>query len=254
MAAAGWTTAVDEFPNPNMLDHLASVELTPLGTVGPAWRDRADAIRHRRTDRLPFRAPEDWKSFEPKLRHAFDDESVALDVLGDEARPRLAEASLLTERVRRYDEFYHREMHWWTASFRHFEGVPQTALVSASEADRVGVNRQFPVGGHGHRRAAIRRDQAKVLVLSTPEDSLVGAFHTGQALSAVLLESTMAGLATCPLTHITEVEESRQIIRDLIDRTAMPQILIRVGIAPHLNEAVPPTPRRPVSEVLKIRR
>jgi hypothetical protein len=183
-----------------------------------------------------------------------DDELVTLDVLGDEARPQLAEASRLTERVRRYDEFYHREMQWWTAPFRHFEGVPQTSLVSESERDRVGVNRQFPVGGHGHRRASISRDQAKVLVLSTPEDTRVGAFQSGQVLSAVLLECTMAGLATCPLTHITEVEESRQIIRDLIGRTAMPQILIRVGTAPHLNEAAPPTPRRPLSEVLEIRR
>jgi nitroreductase len=254
MAAAGWNTAVDAFPNPNTLDHLASVDFTPLDTVAQAWRDRADAIRRRRTDRLPFRAPENWESFEPALRRALDDELVTLDVLGDEARPQLAEASRLTERVRRYDEFYHREMQWWTASFRHFEGVPPTSLVSASERDRVGVNRHFPVGGQGDRRAAISRDQAKILLLSTPEDTRVEAFHSGQVLSAVLLECTMAGLATCPLTHITEVEESRQIIRDLIRRTAMPQILIRVGTAPHVNEVAPPTPRRPLSEVLEIRR
>lgn len=254
MAAAGWNTAVEVFPNPNNLDHLASVEFTPMDLVDQACRDRANAIRRRRTDRLPFRAPEDWGSFEPALRQAFDDELVALDVLGDETRPLLAEASRLTERVRRYDEFYHREMHWWTASFRHLEGVPQTSLVSASESDRVGVNRQFPADGHGHRRSAIGRDRAKVLVLSTPEDTRVAAFHSGQVLSAVLLECTMAGLATCPLTHITEVEESRQIIQDLIGRTAMPQILIRVGSAPHLSEAAPPTPRRPLSEVLEIRR
>jgi hypothetical protein len=156
--------------------------------------------------------------------------------------------------MRRYDEFYRREIQWWTASFRHSEGVPQTSLVSTSEGDRVGVNRQFPDGGQGHRRSAISRDQAKILVLSTPGDTPVEAFRSGQVLSAVLLECTMAGLATCPLTHITEVEESRQIIQELIGRAAMPQILIRVGTAPHLNEAVPLTPRRPVSEVLEIRR
>ncbi|OBG19876.1 NAD(P)H nitroreductase [Mycolicibacterium celeriflavum] len=254
MAAAGWNTTVEPFPDPNRLDHLAAVGLTPVGNVAHAWRDRADAIRRRRTDRLPFRAPENWESFKPALRTAWADELVTLDVLGDEARPQLAEASRFTERVRRYDEFYHREMDWWTASFRKFEGVPQSSLVSSTEGERVGVNRQFPVGGHGRRRSAIGRDKAKILVLSTPEDTRLEAFRSGQALSAVLLECTMAGLATCPLTHITEVKESRQLICDLIGRTVMPQILIRVGTAPHLNEAAPQTPRRPLREVLEIRR
>jgi hypothetical protein len=67
MAAAGWNTAVEVFPNPNKLDHLASVDFTPLDIVAQAWRDRTDAIRRRRTDRLPFRAPENWESFEPKV-------------------------------------------------------------------------------------------------------------------------------------------------------------------------------------------
>jgi hypothetical protein len=254
MAASGWNTTVEVFPNPNKLDHLATVEFMPFAVVAQASRDRADAIRRRRTDRLPLRAPENWESVEPALRRVMVDGLVTLDVLGDVARPQLAEASQLTEKVRRYDEFYHREMHWWTADFRQFEGVPQTSLVSASEGNRVDVNRQFPVGGHGHRRSAIGLDQSKILVLSTPGDTRMEAFHSGQVLSAVLLECTMAGLATCPLTHITEVEESRQIIQGLIGRTAMPQILIRVGTAPHLNEAAPPTPRRPLREVLEIRR
>jgi hypothetical protein len=42
----------------------------------------------------------------------------------------------------------------------------------------------------------------------------------------VLLEYTMAGLATCSMTHITEMRASRDIIRELIGRNAMPQALI----------------------------
>jgi hypothetical protein len=255
MAAAGWNTNVDQFPNPNKLDHLASVDFAPLDYVTQAWRDRGDAILHRRTDRLPFRAPMNWASFELVLRNSFDDEPVTLDVLNDDARPQLAEASRLTESVRRYDDFYHGELRWWTASFMLSEGIPPSALVSVSERERVGVKRQFPVSGHSDRRAGTPEDHAKILVLSTREDTRSDAFYLGQVLSTVLLECTMAKLATCPLTHITEIDASREIIRGLIGKpTVMPQVLIRVGDAPDIEEVPAPTPRRPLDEVLEIRR
>lgn len=254
MAATGWNTSVDEFPNPNKLEHLASIDFTPLDYVTQAWRDRADAMLRRRSDRLPFAAPENWEPFEAVLHGWFDSDLAAIDVLADDARPQLAEASRLTATLRRYDDYYHHELQWWTAPFRRSEGIPPSELVSRSEADRVGVGRGFPVIGDGDRRAATAQDQAKILVLSTPEDTRADAFHSGQVLSGVLLECTMAGLATCPLTHITELDASRDIIRDLIGRKAMPQILLRVGLAPDVEDVPPPTPRRPLSEVLEMHR
>src|SRR5246127_1004542 len=104
MAAAGWHTNVDSFPNPGILDHLATIAFTPAHYVTTAERDRADAILRRRTDRLPFRAPSHWESCEPVLRRTIDHGKATLDVLPDEARPQLAEASRLTESLRRYDE------------------------------------------------------------------------------------------------------------------------------------------------------
>ncbi|WP_280209289.1 hypothetical protein [Nocardia cyriacigeorgica] len=63
----------------------------------------------------------------------------------------------------------------------------------------------------------------------------------------MLLECTAAGLATCPLTHITELPSSRRIIAGLIPRPAVPQVVVRIGAAPDEPEQ-PPTPRRPVTE------
>lgn len=68
MAAVGWDTNVEQFPNPNNLDHLASTDFASVDYVTQARRDRADAILLRRTNRLPFRAPKHWASFEPVLR------------------------------------------------------------------------------------------------------------------------------------------------------------------------------------------
>jgi hypothetical protein len=70
----------------------------------------------------------------------------------------------------------------------------------------------------------------------------------------VLLECTIAGLATCTLTHMTEVEASREIVRRLTQRLAEPQLSIRVGTIPQTESPPSPTPRRPLNEVLQIRR
>jgi nitroreductase len=255
MAAVGWDTNVEQFPNPNDLDHLASIDFAPMDYVAQGRRDRAAAILRRRTNRLPFRAPKRWVPFEPVLRSSFDNDLVSLDVLTVDARPRLAEASRLTESLRRYDDRYHHELLWWTAPSRDFEGIPQSALLSESDDRRVDVNRRFPVDPLDERSSAGTYDQAKILVLSTPGDARVDALNCGEALSAILLECTMAGLATCPVTHITELEASRDIVRDLTAApAATPQVLIRVGIEPEGELTPKPTPRRAVGDVLEIHR
>nr|WP_245604938.1 nitroreductase family protein [Mycobacterium genavense] len=233
MAAARWATNVDQFPNPNNLDHLVTVDFAPVDYVAPARRARANAILRRRTNRLPFRAPKHWASFEPVLRSAFDNDLVVMDVLPDAVRPRLAEAARLTEALRRYDDLYHAELRWWTVRLAGSEGIPESALASQSDDRRVDVNRRFPIDPSNERSSAGTYDQAKILMLSTAGDARVDALNCGEALSAILLECTMAGLATCPVTHVTELEASRDMIRDLVSRpAAVPQVLIRVGIEP----------------------
>src|SRR5438270_2333692 len=113
MLAAGWHADIERFPNPNDSDHLASVEFSPVDHVTAAQRDRARAILHRRTDRLPFGEPTYWSFFEPVLRSTFEESLVALDVLSDDARPQLVRASELSEALRRDDVSYHAELEWW---------------------------------------------------------------------------------------------------------------------------------------------
>jgi hypothetical protein len=254
MAAAGWTANIDRFPDPNNLDHLASLEFSPMSLVTDDQRRRADAILHRRTDRLPFTEPTNWESLEPVLRNAVDAGPLHLDVIADELRPELARASQLTELLRRYDSYYHTELNWWTGHFEDSDGIPRSALASAAESDRVDVGRKFPVSAHNERRAGTGPDRSIVLVLSTDEDTPDDALRCGEALSAVLLECTLAGMATCTLTQLTELWSSRNLIGTLTGRAAMPQLLIRVGEAPFLGEVPPMTPRRPLDEVLTFHR
>jgi nitroreductase len=251
-AAAGWETGVDRFPNPNDLDHLATIRFHPGRLVTEAERARADAILRRRSDRLPFAQPTNWAQIEPLFRNAVGPQKATLYVLPQSVRPQLAEASRLTEALRRYDNSYQAELHWWTAPYEATEGVPYTALPSTSERERVDVARNFPIGTDQGHRPEVPSDHAVVAVLSTDGDDRREALGCGEALSAVLLEATMAGLATCPLSHITETEASRAIIRELTGGSADPQILIRIGQVPASAEQPRPTPRRPLAEVLTV--
>ena len=253
MAAAGWQSHIDRFPSPDRPNHLASIQFTQTDTVTDQDRRRASAIWARHTDRLPYSGPTDWQSFEPVAAGAVDEATVHLDALSDDSRPRLVEAAQLAESLRFYDNPYNDELFWWTAPFEASEGIPYSALVSPAEGDRVGIDRVFPVTHQSERRAEIPEDHAKVLLLSTDAKGRADALASGEALSAVLLECTMAGLATCPVTHLTELYVTRELIQSLMDRDAVPQVLIRVGVVPVTEKPPPPTPRRPLSEVLELK-
>jgi nitroreductase len=250
MEAAGWSSTVDRFPNPNNHDHLATVTFAPMDFVTDAHRRRADAILSRRTDRLPMTAPPDWDAVESLVRAGLD-EGVYLDVLAEDARPQLGDASQLAEALRLYDSTYHAELNWWTAPFEVTDGIPHSSLISAAESERVEVNRAFPMTRHGERRPAIADDRATILVLSTDADSPDDALRCGEAMSDILLECTTAGLATCTVTHVTEIPAAREVVAAQTGRAALPQLLIRVGLAPALEELPPPTPRRPLEDVLR---
>ena len=253
MAAAGWAANVERFPNPNSPVLLASIGFSPIEFVTEGHLRRADAILRRRTDRLPFAEPPNWNLVESQLHSAVASDAVRLDVIADELRPELAEASQLTESLRLYDSSYHAELSWWTGPFESREGIPHSSLVSASESDRVDVGRNFPVVRNTDRRIGFGHDHAKVLVLSTYDDDRASVLQCGESLSAVLLDATMAGLATCTLTHITELRASRDLVARLIEQTTAPQVLIRVGQIPQIDDVPPATPRRPIDEVMVIR-
>lgn len=251
MAAAGHRAHIAYYPNPNDHKHIASISFVAIDFVTSGHRRRADAILSRRTDRLPFAAPEDWEGFELMMREAVGaiGDVAAVDVIDDRGRSELAEAASLSEALRLYDSGYHAEMNWWTAPYEVSDGIPHSALVSAAESDRVDVGRSFPVTHNEERRVGVGDDRSTILVISALDDVRRDILGCGETLSAVLLEATMAGLATCTLTNLTEVAATRDIVAEITGRP-LPQVLVRVGTAPALETTPAPTPRRPLSEVL----
>lgn len=252
-AAAGWATTVDRFADPQDDDQLASITFRAAESVSEHTRALADAIARRRTDRLAFAAPDPWSELEQTLRALCKRTAVDVDVIDDSGRPALADASRRTEEHRRDDASYRYELLWWTHHSGSDDGIPPSALASSAEASRVDVSRDFPAYGTDDRRPEVERDHSKILVLSTFDDSHENILKCGEALSRVLLECTVAGLATCTLTHMIEVHASREAVRRLTGRHAEPQVLIRVGRAVVGARPAAHTARRPIGDVLAVR-
>lgn len=252
IAAAGWQAQASRFPDASDPNHLASITFARMEHVTDSQRSRAGAIWARRTDRLPFIEPMNWDGFEQSLRSVVDNDAVHLEVLPDDMRERLARASRVTDSLRLYDTAYHNELHWWTAPFEATEGIPYSALVSTAESDRVDVGRAFPMTHNRERRTEVPEDESTILVLSTDEDTRLDALVSGEALSALLLQCTVANLATCPVTHVTELKVTREMIAGLLEEPRRPQVLVRVGVAPAAAEPPTLTPRRPLDEVLRL--
>ena len=95
-------------------------------------------------------------------------------------------------------------------------------------------------------------EAAALLLLSTSADTPVQWLRVGEVTSAILLTAARHGLAASPLTQPLEVGETRTFVRDHIsgDASAHPQILLRIGWPRPEAGYLPPTPRRPLVEVV----
>ncbi|MEC3957927.1 hypothetical protein VMT65_33165 [Nocardia sp. CDC153] len=249
--ARGWHTDTLRMPTPSDPTHLAEIRFRPWDSPPAGLISRAAAMTERHTDRLPMNPPEDWEALLPHLRMLTSPHYVELDALTDDLRPRLAAATEQATALRHHDMMYQAEIGWWAGHSGAPEGIPPTALPSDAEAAQVSLGRRFPSAPHSMRRADTE-DRARVVVLSTEFDSPADWLHTGEALSAVLLECTVAGQSTCALTHITELPTGRHLLTSLTHPTYKPQLMIRIGKAP-ADEPWQSTPRRLLSEFFTTR-
>ncbi|WP_062992197.1 Acg family FMN-binding oxidoreductase [Nocardia anaemiae] len=251
-AAQGWHTDTTRLPDTTRSEYLAVIEFRRWPEPPTGVLARARAIDQRRTDRLPLSAPTGLPQLLHTARMLVTPHDLELDLLDETANAKLGAASAQTTAMRRYDMEYQAELHWWAGHSGDPEGVPRESLVSDAEFVRVRVGRAFPAAPHSTRREPLQ-DHAHLLVLSSPRESVTTWLHTGEALSAVLLEVTITGLASCPMTHITEIPSARKIIANMLPHPGIPQVIVRVGTAPDDEPAPPPTPRRPLSDILTMR-
>ncbi|MFD7406818.1 Acg family FMN-binding oxidoreductase [Streptomyces sp. NPDC059866] len=128
------------------------------------------------------------------------------------------------------------------------DGVPEYAFGPRKWDGKAPV-RDFA----GRRRVADRgtatfEHTPHLALLSTPGDGPADWLRAGQALERVLLEATLAELATSLTSHALEDRALRLLARDPASGVGQVQMVLRLGYGP----TGPATPRRPVRDVLEI--
>lgn len=244
VAEHGLGVVIDRLPDPGNPMLLASVAFVAAGDSVRA-RSLRQAIAGRWTDRRAFGAPP--ADALGGLADLLGRHGVAVTFLGDDGRSRLAEATRSGADLRRHDAAYRAELFWWTGHSHGGVGVPASVL---PDGGTVPVGREFPRGDLELSGVA---DRAALAVLGTESDTRLDWLRCGEALSELLLEATTRGLATCPLTHVTEIRSSREMVREAAAAAGatvgFPQVVVRLGTPSADEYEVPRTGRRRVDDV-----
>lgn len=246
LAASGLRAIVHRFPNPDEPNHVAALELRPRVPT-EADLGLAKAIVARRSDR---RCYSDWEVpsilVTELVNQAAEQGATLRPMTAGGARARLEHAFVTAAAAHAARPAYQTETLLWTGRIASDDGVPAANLLRRVEGH--GMNRSFPAGTIEQRDTNVP-DGGFLAVLGTASDDRLSQLRAGEALSAVVLYATQAGLATCPLSEILEVEASRTAVRDdVLEGTLSPQLLLRVGWPP--PAPLPPTPRLPVDATI----
>ncbi|WP_330134919.1 Acg family FMN-binding oxidoreductase [Rhodococcus artemisiae] len=247
LATERWCAVIERIPHSPDQQCLAALHFRRVDEVSDVDVRLAAAIPGRRTERLPMDSPPQWQQTVGFLQELVEEADVHLDEISEHERPALAGMSRQLSGERRSDPAYQSELRWWTGHAAYPDGLPAEALPDPRWT--VATEREFPAGRAASDTVGIEEDRAAILLLSTTTDSRLDWLRCGEALSAVLLACTYCGLATCPVTHLTESAATRTSLASLAGGDGVPQVLIRVGMRTPTRSG-PTTPRRPLSEVL----
>ncbi|MFC5286753.1 Acg family FMN-binding oxidoreductase [Actinokineospora guangxiensis] len=252
-AGLGWATRVHRLPNPADPTHLAAVEPHPAAATDEQI-GLISAIGRRRTDRRGYSSwPVPVQYLDLFAERAAEEGVLAIPVTDGGHRQALTAAIDLAAVEQDRADGYGSELRLWTGRGRGAaDGVPMSAAPAAAVAHGGVRMRDFSAGTLTPSPAdAYEDDAGALLVLATSGDDALSRLRAGEAASAVLLAATAAGMATCPLSQPLEVPATRAAVRDrVLDGSAVPQLVLRVGW-PHASAApLPASPRRPVAELL----
>jgi hypothetical protein len=208
-------------------------------------------MSRRWTNRQPFAAPMDAELMEPELREAVAEHDVSLTILRPADRATLADAAGRGAPARRYDITFMDELRWWAGPTLPTVSAAAGVSLSAVGSGAAALERRFPTEQRVSPTTSPPPDHSTIVVLATARDSLADWLRCGEALSAALLTCTAHRLSTCPLSHLTELPDSRAMISKLLPDNAVPQVLIRVGVAIDDRPAAT-TDRLPLSDVVTV--
>lgn len=268
IAAAGRVPEVQILPDGSNSSLLATVRAVEHMASSSTDVRLFGAVSRRRTTRLPFVDQPIAPEMIIRLEAAASIERAVLRVLDSDEADRAAQLVHQADNDQRSDLAVRAEVARWTnREVGAVDGIPAPALGPAP-SDSSSLVRDFAMGAPVHgRRAADFEPNPTLAVLLTEGDDPADWLRAGQALERVWLEATAAGIAVSLLTQPLEVSHLRWLARPLAPMgarpvgptapdaaswsgpPAWPQVLLRIGNA---YGSTPPTPRRPVADVLTV--
>jgi hypothetical protein len=229
-------------------DLVVEVELGPADAGVESLAALHPVLPQRRTNRNPYldrRVPDDVRKL---LSLSAELEGAGLDWVDDLVRLhylRLTTAEADMEDG--FDQARTSERRRWVGGDRSTEGVPSSALGPRSRIRSTPVRDLAATPADARRPAAEFEAHSQLAVLSTGRDTPDEWLRAGQAMERVLLEATAHGVATSLLNQAIEHRQLRWLVRDPLGAWNQPQAVIRFGYGP----PVPPTPRRPIADVVQ---
>lgn len=249
----GLQTSIEILPDPEYLDHLVRIHVQPGLPPEPDEMSTFSAIQKRRTDRgdFPTETIPDTVTDACQSLAALRGVNVKQFKTSEDLS---SIGALVAEADRRLfgDIRFRRELSAWIHASRSetCDGIPAVAFGMPHLLSPIGnfVVRAFDIG---HMVAKV--DETRVLTaspvvlsFSTALDDPAAWIETGRALAAVLLYLAAHDLTASYLNQVVQTHELRATFSEMIG-DAIPQVLLRVGRG---HPGIPPTPRRPVSEVI----
>ncbi len=249
LAAAGYDARIERFPDSTHADLVARLTLPEPGTDTIPIATLAPMIESRHTNRRRF-ADETVPAgvVDALIQIATDEGAELFAIVRPEHRLATARLSQQADDLETIDPAYRAELRAWTSDDPgRRDGVPAMAVphVAAGAHDELPIrdfdtNGWLPGGTHSSAHQCL-------LLLGTRQDTPVAWLHAGEALQHVLLELTRRGYAASPLTQVTEVAATRAMLRQELQLSMFPHVLLRVGRAPR----TPASRRRRLVDMLE---
>lgn len=251
--AFGYSLEIGIFPDPTNEDLLAKISLRNARNCAP---DHAvlQAITNRRTNRYAFSSkPLTSEQIQILSIPEHQNKAAVIWLESKEDKASLVRMIMDADKVQFEDPSFLRELASWLRP-------PATSAADGVQSSSIGISgfaayvaplilRTFDMGeGKAARDQGLIKGSAAFAVFTTAFDTPRDWLLCGQALCDFLLRAQQLGLKVSYLNQPCEVGEIRFRLGVLDLVHGIPQLVLRVGcntITP------PPTPRRPVKQLIR---
>jgi nitroreductase len=253
IAQAGSEPVARLLPSPRNPLLLATVRLAGPYRPCPAERGLYAAIGRQHPGRMPATSHSPLRGVLTGLKEAAALEGATLRLLDHADARSVLRRSAAADPELRTDPAYLAELAAWTGGLRQghrpYDAVPGLTRASGNghPDGRLVMGGFSPQPGGRPAPHAALEAATQLAVISTSADDRASWLRAGEAAQRVMLLATHRGLQAATLTQVLEEQDATLRTDPCLDGE-FPAMILRFGY----SRQVPPAPRRPVAQVLRM--